>query len=132
IALEQIRLRLTLIIPIDHLFLLEMREALDLSSKFDIEILDKSSRLLVPLDFELDYLGRRFPLPAMNVRQLSFSTSSHERLWGEYLSDVKDLKIRNPLKGNWERLGTYWKSFPDESAYYDSDYVEFQLVWCSP
>ncbi|GJZ58282.1 F-box protein-like protein, partial [Tanacetum coccineum] len=85
IAPEQIRLRLTLIIPIDHLFLLEMREALDLSSKFDIEILDKSSRLLVPLDFELDYLGRRFPLPAMNetnsglVLKLKGSQSSFQR-----------------------------------------------------
>ncbi|GKA88795.1 hypothetical protein Tco_0810559, partial [Tanacetum coccineum] len=60
IAPEQIRLRLTLIIPIDHLFLLEMREALDLSSKYDIEILDKSSRLLVPLVFKFDYWEEGF------------------------------------------------------------------------
>ena len=55
---------------LDLSFFMKMREALSLSSSFDIEIIN----LYMRLNIDLDDLRRRVPLfPARNVQQLSFT-----------------------------------------------------------
>ncbi|GKA04615.1 reverse transcriptase domain-containing protein [Tanacetum coccineum] len=60
--------------PIDLSFFMKMREALSLSSEFNIEIIN----LYVRLNINLDDLRRRVPsFPARNVQQLSFTRCSY-------------------------------------------------------
>lgn len=63
--------------PVDLSFFLKVREALDLSSNFDIEIKDD----FVPLNIDLDDLRRMVPFPARNVQQLSFGKKLEKKLW---------------------------------------------------
>ncbi|GKC60157.1 hypothetical protein Tco_1087755 [Tanacetum coccineum] len=58
--------------PINHLFFLELREALNLSSNFNIVILSHEDAVLVP--FNIDDVRTRVLFPATNVEKLSFET----------------------------------------------------------
>ncbi|GKC68865.1 hypothetical protein Tco_1114748 [Tanacetum coccineum] len=84
---KQINLKLLLNGPVDHLFFLKMREALSLSSGFDIEISYWSSDIVVPLNIDIDNLRRKVPYPATNVRQLLVEIDFGERM-GEYLQFI--------------------------------------------
>ncbi|GKF18609.1 hypothetical protein Tco_0063527 [Tanacetum coccineum] len=66
IAPEKIELRLELIHPIDHMFILKMRETLELSSKFSIEIKSNLSTFIVPFDID------DARTPVTNVEKLLF------------------------------------------------------------
>ncbi|GJX24916.1 hypothetical protein Tco_0231212 [Tanacetum coccineum] len=63
--------------PVDVSYFLKVREALDLSSNFDIETIYD----FVPLDIDLDDLRRMVPFPARNVQQLSFGKYCERKLW---------------------------------------------------
>ncbi|GKB22725.1 F-box protein-like protein [Tanacetum coccineum] len=63
---EKIELRLKLIHPIDHMFILKMRETLEISSKFSIEIKSNLSTFIVPFDID------DARTPATNVEKLLF------------------------------------------------------------
>ncbi|GKD18910.1 F-box protein-like protein [Tanacetum coccineum] len=65
-APEKIELRLKLIHPIDHMFILKMRETLEISSKFSIEIKSNLSTFIVPFDID------DARTPATNVEKLLF------------------------------------------------------------
>nr|GEY16869.1 replication protein A 70 kDa DNA-binding subunit B [Tanacetum cinerariifolium] len=75
----QIKLVLTLhkSCPIDLSFFLKVREALDISSNFDITIRNN----FVPLNIDLDDLRRMVPFPAKNVQLLSFGEHWDTKLW---------------------------------------------------
>nr|GEV76659.1 hypothetical protein [Tanacetum cinerariifolium] len=69
----------------DHSFFLKMREALNLSSKFDINIIhyndnEQQEDSLVPSNIDVDDLKTRFPSHVTNL-QLSLAASSDARLW---------------------------------------------------
>jgi hypothetical protein len=76
---EQIELSLRLDNPIDEFFFLEMREALEVSSKFNIHIWGSEDAVLVP--FNIDDLRTIFPLPATSVEELVFATQYNRVLW---------------------------------------------------
>ncbi|GJT47307.1 F-box protein-like protein [Tanacetum coccineum] len=98
---KQINLKLLLNGPVDHLFFLKMREALSLSSGFDIEISYWSSDIVVPLNIDIDNLRRKVPYPATNVRQLLVEIDFEERM-GEYLQFIDTFfSICHP---NYERV----------------------------
>nr|GFB04056.1 hypothetical protein [Tanacetum cinerariifolium] len=78
---EQIKLSLRLDTPIELTIFLKMRNILNISSKFDIEILLKPSNSLVPLNTSLTELRKRVPIPATNVQQLSILSVSDHVLW---------------------------------------------------
>nr|GEX20437.1 hypothetical protein [Tanacetum cinerariifolium] len=78
-APEEIKLRLYLKKTVDRSFFIKMREALSLSSKFDIDIKDSSHHALVCLETEVDDLRRRVSFPVNNVQQLSVTTFSDEQ-----------------------------------------------------
>ncbi|GJX05050.1 hypothetical protein Tco_0190966 [Tanacetum coccineum] len=64
---QQIELALTLDDSIDKLFFLNMREALELSSKFNVTII---SNFGVQLPFDIDYVRTILPFPATSVEEL--------------------------------------------------------------
>ncbi|GJT05852.1 hypothetical protein Tco_0840314 [Tanacetum coccineum] len=70
-------LRLHKSYPIDQSFFIKVREALDLSSNFDIKIKNN----FVPLNIDLDDLRRMVPFPARNVQLLSFGEHLDTKLW---------------------------------------------------
>ena len=57
-----------------------MREALSLTSKFDIEINDIYSHV-PPLNIDVDDLRRRVLFPTRNVQNLLFKQTSDEHMW---------------------------------------------------
>ncbi|GJV86918.1 hypothetical protein Tco_1530856 [Tanacetum coccineum] len=69
---EKIELRLKLIHPIDHMFILKMRETLELSSKFSIEIKSNLSTFIMPFDID------DARTPVTNVEKLLFERISLE------------------------------------------------------
>ncbi|GJT47308.1 F-box protein-like protein [Tanacetum coccineum] len=81
---EQIDVEMNLdIISIhDYSLFLNMREALNIPSRFNIEInfsrIDNHPR---PPMLDVNYLRRRVLFPATNVQQLSIKTNPDERLW---------------------------------------------------
>ncbi|XP_023773266.1 F-box/LRR-repeat protein At5g02910 [Lactuca sativa] len=82
-SLRQIKLSLSLDLPLDASFFLKLREALMLSRKCDLCIsITNNSDSSMPLDIDIDELRRRllFP-PAMNVQELEFETDEDECLW---------------------------------------------------
>ncbi|GJW65324.1 hypothetical protein Tco_0117208 [Tanacetum coccineum] len=78
---EQIKLSLRLDAPIELTLFLKMRGILNISSKFDIEILLTPSNSLVSLNTSITELRKCVPIPAPNVQQLSILTSSDHILW---------------------------------------------------
>nr|GEX10111.1 hypothetical protein [Tanacetum cinerariifolium] len=78
-APEEIKLRQYLKKTVDRSFFIKVREALSLSSKFDIDIKDSSHHALVCLETEVGDLRRRVSFPVTNVQQLSVKTFSDER-----------------------------------------------------
>ncbi|GKB34089.1 hypothetical protein Tco_0879031 [Tanacetum coccineum] len=64
---QQIELALTLDDSIDELFFLNMREVLELSSKFNVTII---SNFGVQLPFDIDYVRTILPFPATSVEEL--------------------------------------------------------------
>ncbi|GJS31880.1 F-box protein-like protein [Tanacetum coccineum] len=72
--IENQQLRLELIHPIDHMLILKMRETLELSSKFSIEIESSLSALIVPFDIDDERT------PATNVEKLLFERISPKNL----------------------------------------------------
>ncbi|GJR75042.1 replication protein A 70 kDa DNA-binding subunit B [Tanacetum coccineum] len=162
--------------PTDLFYFLKVREALDLSSNFDIETIDD----FVPSNIDLDDLRRMVPFPARNVQQLSFGKHWQQKLWKhtplldfllsicypryikayyrspssknywykqmvrimeKQMCDLKDIEIKNPSDGTWERLTNSgrsshflfelpWRSSINvEGNDYNSD--EFKLNWLS-
>lgn len=84
IAPEHINLTFTRREPMDHSFFLKMREALNLSSKFDINIIHYNDNelqedSLVPSNIDVDDLKTRFSSHVTNL-QLSLAASSDARV----------------------------------------------------
>nr|GEX02571.1 hypothetical protein [Tanacetum cinerariifolium] len=81
IAPEEIKLGFILKNTVDDSFFIMLREALRLSSKFNIDILH-SSHALVSFKTKVNDLRMRVSFPVTNVQQLSLATFSDERrLW---------------------------------------------------
>lgn len=72
IAPDHIELTLELKNPIDQSFFLKMRELLNLSSNFKIDI---TTECTVPFNIDIDDVRRRITFPAMNVEQLTLRTN---------------------------------------------------------
>ncbi|GJZ47915.1 F-box protein-like protein [Tanacetum coccineum] len=78
--------RITLILnfnpsnSIDLPFFLKLREALSLTSNFEIEIKNIYSHV-PPLNINVDDIKRRVMFPSRNVQQLSFKQTADERMW---------------------------------------------------
>ncbi|GKA85978.1 hypothetical protein Tco_0807632 [Tanacetum coccineum] len=62
-------------IPMDELFFLKMREALKLSSKFNI-VINGGYRLGVLAPFNIDDVRTMVSFPATNVEELYFETDN--------------------------------------------------------
>ncbi|GJT10747.1 hypothetical protein Tco_0857789 [Tanacetum coccineum] len=81
IAPAEIKLGFILKNTVDHSFFIKMREALSLTSKFDIDIEVDDRKALVSSKTKVDDLRRRVSFPVTNVQQLSLITFSNERQW---------------------------------------------------
>ncbi|GKB99318.1 F-box protein-like protein [Tanacetum coccineum] len=81
IAPAEIKLGFMLKNTVDNSFFIKMREALSLSSKFDIDIIFVSHKALVSLKIKVDDLRRWVSFPVTNVQQVSLRTFRDERLW---------------------------------------------------
>ncbi|XP_071712343.1 FBD-associated F-box protein At5g60610-like [Rutidosis leptorrhynchoides] len=77
---EYIKLELDLFVPVDRSFFLTMRELLNLSSKFDIEISNIIHNKWLNIDNEDREI--RFTVPYTNVQQLSYYAYTPEKLQG--------------------------------------------------
>ncbi|XP_071712341.1 uncharacterized protein [Rutidosis leptorrhynchoides] len=77
---EYIKLELDLFVPVDRSFFLTMRELLNLSSKFDIEI----SNIIHYKELNIDNEDHeiRFTVPSTNVQHLSYYAYTPEKLQG--------------------------------------------------
>ncbi|GKA41601.1 hypothetical protein Tco_0734261 [Tanacetum coccineum] len=94
---EQIELFLTLDdIPMDESFFLKMREALKLSSKFNI-VINGGYRLGVLAPFNIDDVRTMVPFPATNVEELYFETRVNEVLWENSLLFDAVFSICHPM-----------------------------------
>ncbi|GJZ52290.1 hypothetical protein Tco_0606805 [Tanacetum coccineum] len=77
IAPAEIKLGFILKNTVDHSFFIKIREALSLSSKFDIDIIVMIHKALVSSKTKVDDLRRRVSFPVTNVQQLSLITFSN-------------------------------------------------------
>ncbi|GKD64673.1 hypothetical protein Tco_1306781, partial [Tanacetum coccineum] len=111
---KQIELSLRLYNPIDELFFLKMREALELSSKFNINILAYGDGVLVPA-FNIDDMRTILPFPATIVEELVFFITINSVLWENSLLFDAFFSICHPIyvKTNTEltlRVANYFLS----------------------
>ncbi|GKE93559.1 hypothetical protein Tco_1574654, partial [Tanacetum coccineum] len=138
---EHIKLTYSSWEPTGHLFFLKMRETLNLSSKFEINIKHDILDLVVPLGIDIDDLRRMVSYPVTNV-QLSLETCLDEHVWEQsrffdaffsifrpnYIrssnlvirkmmecnkTDIKDVQLKTRYNGKWEALTSSWKSVLD-------------------
>ncbi|GJZ79564.1 hypothetical protein Tco_0644401 [Tanacetum coccineum] len=111
---KQIELSLRLYNPIDELFFLKMREALELSSKFNINILAYGDGVLVPA-FNIDDMRTILPFSATIVEELVFFITINSVLWENSLLFDAFFSICHPIyvKTNTEltlRVANYFLS----------------------
>ncbi|GKA66579.1 hypothetical protein Tco_0766387 [Tanacetum coccineum] len=119
-------------------YFLKMREALDLSSKFDINIRSANLDSVVCVNIDVDDLRRRVLFPVGNV-QLTLATDLDEQAWKKsqffdafffichpsYIrssyqvirkmmegntTDLKEVLFKNPHNVKWEALTSSWIS----------------------
>ncbi|GKB51532.1 hypothetical protein Tco_0902285 [Tanacetum coccineum] len=88
---QKIELCLQLTNPIDELFFLKVREALELSSKFNISIMDSEHEVLVPFDVDI------LPFPATNVEEVVFLKQFECALWENSLLFDAVFSIYHPM-----------------------------------
>nr|GEV28201.1 hypothetical protein [Tanacetum cinerariifolium] len=94
---KQIELSLRLYNPIDELFFIKMREALELSSKFNINILAYGDGVLVPA-FNIDDMRTILPFPATIFEELVFFiTDINSVLWENSLLFDAFFSICHPI-----------------------------------
>ncbi|GKD75939.1 F-box protein-like protein [Tanacetum coccineum] len=152
---EQIKLTYSSWEPTGHSFFLKMRETLNLSSKFEINIKDDTLDSVVPLDIDVDDLRSMVSCPVTDV-QLSLETRLDEQVWEQsrffdaffsicrpnYVrtsnlvikkmmewnkTDIKDVQLKNRYNGKWEALTSSWKSVLDTLP----GNLECKLNWVS-
>ncbi|XP_071712293.1 putative F-box/LRR-repeat protein At5g02930 [Rutidosis leptorrhynchoides] len=92
-ALENIEIEVETGDPIDHSFFLMMREALNLSNKFDIKIGYWINETLL---IDVNDLEIRFPIPYTNVQHLFFYTLAGKHLPGHQIVIDALLSICRP------------------------------------
>ncbi|GKC75546.1 F-box protein-like protein [Tanacetum coccineum] len=133
----------------DDSFFPKIREALMLTSEFDIKIGLERFDLV---DINVDDVRRGVKFPATNVEHLTVETYIDSGLWDHspffdtFFTEVIEMKTRKGfwpeyLKeveiktgcngGKWETVTSSWKSFLDGSSLADCYKVEFRLNWFS-
>ncbi|GKC46668.1 F-box protein-like protein [Tanacetum coccineum] len=106
---KQVELNLKLKMPIDMSFFLNLRETLNLSSKFNVKI-STSCELIKQFNVDIDDLRVQVPYPALNVQQLSFGACPGEDLWGQSEFFDSFFSICSPgYITTYKSIGPTWK-----------------------